>query len=159
MQTVGRVKAEYDALEPFEQENLEIMIDSVGMGAGCYDRLSELGLPVRAINVSESPSMKETYLNLRAELWFKTKAWLENRSCKIPKNDQLLSELTSLRYTFTSSGKIKAESKQDLKKRGFNSPDLADSLALTFSQEGATAMSGSFRQFRGELRRNLQGIA
>tara|TARA_B100000965_G_scaffold406858_1_gene449872 strand:- start:5327 stop:6733 length:1407 start_codon:yes stop_codon:yes gene_type:complete len=159
MQTVGRVKAEYDALEPFEQDHLEIMIDSVGMGAGCFDRLSELGLPVRAINVSESPSMKETYLNLRAELWFKTKAWLENRSCKIPKNNQLLSELTSLRYTFTSSGKIKAESKQDLKKRGFNSPDLADSLALTFSGEGATAMSGAFNRFRGELRRNIQGIA
>jgi len=159
MQTVGRVKAEYDALEPFEQDNLEIMIDSIGQGAGCFDRLNELGVPVRAINVSESPSMKETYLNLRAELWFKTKAWLENRSCKIPKNDQLLSELTSLRYTFTSSGKIKAESKQDLKKRGFNSPDLADSLALTFSSEGATAMSGAFKRYRGDLRRNLQGIA
>lgn len=159
MQTVGRVKAEYDALEPFEQDNLEIMIDSIGQGAGCFDRLNELGVPVRAINVSESPSMKETYLNLRAELWFKTKAWLENRSCKIPKNDQLLSELTSLRYTFTSSGKIKAESKQDLKKRGFNSPDLADSLSLTFASDNATAMSGAFKRFRGDLRRNLQGIA
>ena len=159
MQTVGRVKAEFDALEPFEQDSLEIMIDSIGQGAGCFDRLNELGVPVRAINVSESPSMKETYLNLRAELWFKTKAWLENRSCKIPKNSQLLSELTSLRYTFTSSGKIKAESKQDLKKRGFNSPDLADSLSLTFASDNATAMSGAFKRYRGDLRRNLQGIA
>ena len=159
MQTVGRVKAEYDALEPFEQDNLEIMIDSIGQGAGCFDRLNELGVPVRAINVSESPSMKETYLNLRAELWFKTKAWLENRSCKIPKNSQLLSELTSLRYTFTSSGKIKAESKQDLKKRGYSSPDLADSLSLTFASDNATAMSGAFKRYRGDLRRNLQGIA
>ena len=159
MQTVGRVKAEYDALEVWEQDNLEILIDSVGMGAGVFDRCQELGMPVRAINVSESPSMKETYLNLRAELWFRMKAWLENRTCKIPQNDRLLSELTSLKYTFTSSGKIKAESKQELKKRGFNSPDLADSLALTFASDPATAMSGAFKPFRGELRRNLQGIA
>ena len=159
MQTVGRVKAEYDALEVWEQDNLEILIDSVGMGAGVFDRCQELGMPVRAINVSESPSMKETYLNLRAELWFRMKAWLENRTCKIPQNDRLLSELTSLKYTFTSSGKIKAESKQELKKRGFNSPDLADCLALTFSSDPATAMSGAFKPFRGELRRNLQGIA
>ena len=159
MQTVGRVKAEYDALEVWEQDQLELMVDSVGMGAGVSDRLQELGLPVRAVNVSESPSMKETYLNLRAELWFRMKAWLENRTCKIPQNDKLLSELTSLKYTFTSSGKIKAESKQELKKRGFNSPDLADSLALTFASDPATAMSGAFKPFRGELRRNLQGIA
>jgi phage terminase large subunit len=159
MQTVGRVKAEYDALEVWEQDQLELMVDSVGMGAGVSDRLQELGLPVRAVNVSESPSMKETYLNLRAELWFRMKAWLENRTCKIPQNDKLLSELTSLKYTFTSSGKIKAESKQELKKRGFNSPDLADSLALTFASDPATAMSGAFKPFRGELRRNLQGLA
>ena len=159
MQTVGRVKAEFDALEVWEQDQLELMVDSVGMGAGVSDRLQELGLPVRAVNVSESPSMKETYLNLRAELWFRMKAWLENRTCKIPQNDKLLSELTSLKYTFTSSGKIKAESKQELKKRGFNSPDLADSLALTFASDPATAMSGAFKPFRGELRRNLQGIA
>ena len=159
MQTVGRVKAEYDALEVWEQDNLEILIDSIGLGAGVFDRCQELGMPVRAVNVSESPSMKETYLNLRAELWFRMKAWLENRTCKIPQNDRLLSELTSLKYTFTSSGKIKAESKQELKKRGFNSPDLADCLALTFSSDPATAMSGAFKPFRGELRRNLQGIA
>ena len=159
MQTVGRVKAEFDALDQFEQDNLQIMVDSIGQGAGVFDRLSELGLPVRAINVSESPSMKETYLNLRAELWFKTKAWLENRSCKLPKNDQLLSELTSIRYSFTSSGKMKAESKDEMRKRGLGSPDLADALCLTMSSDAATAMSGSFRQFRGELRRNIQGLA
>ena len=159
MQTVGRVKAEYDALEPWEQDRLEIMIDVVGIGAGVSDRLNELGLPIRPINVSESPSMKDTYLNLRAELWFKTKSWLENRTCKLPKDDQLLSELTSIRYSFTSSGKMKAESKDEMRKRGLGSPDLADALCLTMASDAATALSGAFKQFRGELRRNIQGIA
>jgi phage FluMu gp28-like protein len=98
-------------------------------------------------------------MNLRSELWFKAKAWLEDRSCKLPKDDQLISELTSIRYSFTSSGKMKAESKDEMRRRGLGSPDLADALCLSMASDAITAQSGSFKSFRGELRRNLQGIA
>jgi len=158
MQTTGRVVAEYEALSPSRQPT-EILVDSIGIGSGVVDRLRELDLPVRGINVSESPSMGDTYMNLRSELWFKAKAWLEDRSCKLPKDDQLISELTSIRYSFTSSGKMKAESKDEMRKRGLGSPDLADALCLSMASDAITAQSGSFKSFRGELRRNLQGIA
>ena len=158
MQTCGRVVAEYNALPPSKRPS-ELLVDSIGLGSGVVDRLRELDLPVRGINVSESPSMGDTYMNLRSELWFKAKAFLEERSCKIPKDDQLLSELTSVRYSFTSSGKMKAESKDEMRKRGLGSPDLADSFCLCMASDAATAQSGSFQSWRGELRRNLQGIA
>ena len=158
MQTTGRVVAEYEALPPSKQPD-EILVDSIGLGAGIVDRLLELGLPVRGINVAESPSMGDTYMNLRSELWFKCKGWLEDRSCKLPKDDQLLAELTAIRYSFTSSGKMKAESKDEMRKRGLGSPDLADALCLTMASDAITAQSGSFKVWRGELRRNLQGIA
>ena len=158
MQTTGRVVAEYEALPPSKQPD-EILVDSIGLGAGIVDRLLELGLPVRGVNVAESPSMGDTYMNLRSELWFKCKGWLEDRSCKLPKDDQLLAELTSIRYSFTSSGKMKAESKDEMRKRGLGSPDLADALCLTMASDAITAQSGSFKVWRGELRRNLQGIA
>lgn len=158
MQTCGRVVAEYNALPPSKRPS-EVLVDSIGLGSGVVDRLRELDLPVRGINVSESPSMGDTYMNLRSELWFKAKAFLEERSCKIPKDDQLLSELTSVRYSFTSSGKMKAESKDEMRKRGLGSPDLADSFCLCMASDAATAQSGSFQSWRGELRRNLQGIA
>tara|TARA_R100001460_G_scaffold8778_6_gene21552 strand:+ start:435 stop:1832 length:1398 start_codon:yes stop_codon:yes gene_type:complete len=158
MQTTGRVMAEYNGLPP-SQRPREILVDSIGLGSGVVDRGLELGLPVRGINVSESPSMGDTYLNLRSELWFKTKAWLEGRGCKIPKDERLLSELTSIRYSFTSSGKMKAEGKDELRKRGLGSPDLADALCLSMASDAATAQSGSFKMWRGELRRNLAGIA
>jgi len=158
MQTTGRVVAEYEALSPSRQPT-EILVDSIGIGSGVVDRLRELDLPVRGINVSESPSMGDTYMNLRSELWFKAKAWLEDRSCKLPKDDQFISELTSIRYSFTSSGKMKAESKDEMRKRGLGSPDLADALCLSMASDAITAQSGSFKSFRGELRRNLQGIA
>ena len=158
MQTCGRVVAEYNALPPSKRCS-ELLVDSIGLGSGVVDRLRELDLPVRGINVAESPSMGDTYMNLRSELWFKAKAFLEERGCKIPKDDQLLSELTSVRYSFTSSGKMKAESKDEMRKRGLGSPDLADAFCLCMASDAATAQSGSFQNWRGDLRRNLQGIA
>jgi len=158
MQTTGRIVAEYEALAPSKRPT-EILVDSIGVGSGVVDRLQELGLPVRGVNVAESPSMGDTYMNLRSELWFKCKAWLEDRSCKLPKDDQLIAELTAIRYSFTSSGKMKAESKDEMRKRGLGSPDLADALCLTMASDAATALSGAFKTWRGELKRNLLGIA
>jgi len=158
MQTVGRVMAEYDNLSPSLRPS-EILVDSIGVGGGVVDRLRELGAPVRGINVGEAPAMGKTYMNLRSELWFKTKAWLEDRSCKLPKNDQLLAELTGIRYAFTSAGKMKAESKDAMRKRGLKSPDLADALCLTMASDAATALSGASMSWNRSIKRNLKGIA
>ena len=158
MQTVGRVKAEYDGL-PISLRPAEILVDVIGMGGGVVDRLRELGLPVRGINVGESPSMGDTYTNLRAELWFKMRGWLEQRGAKLPKNEQLIAELTSIRYSFVSSGKMKAESKDEMRKRGLASPDLADAVCLTLASDAATAMGGKTSKWGQPLRRGLKGIA
>ena len=88
------------------------------MGSGVCDRLSELGLPAVGVNVSESPAMKSQYINLRAELWWKLKPFLEARDCSIPNNEKLISEMVSIKYKFNSSGKAQAESKSEMKKRG-----------------------------------------
>jgi len=158
MQTVGRVMAEYESL-PISQRPSEILVDSIGVGGGVVDRLRELGAPVRGVNVSEVPSMGKTYNNLRTELWFKTKAWLEDRSCKIPNNDALVADLTGIRYSFTSSGKMQAESKDAMKKRGLKSPDLADAVCLTMASDAITALSGKRSVWGKPLRRALKGIA
>ena len=158
MQTVGRVMAEYEGLSPSMRPS-EILVDSIGVGGGVVDRLRELGAPVRGINVGEAPAMGNTYMNLRAELWFKVKGWLEDRSCKLPDDDQLLAELTSIRYAFTPGGKMKAESKDDMRKRGLKSPDLADALCLTMASDAATALSGSMSTWKQAIKRNLRGIA
>jgi hypothetical protein len=76
----------------------------------------------------------------------------------LPENEQLMAELTSIKYSFTSSGKMKAESKDEMRKRGLGSPDLADALCLTMASEATTALSGAVLSWRRELRRNLRGI-
>lgn len=141
MQLTGAVVAEWEALAPSERP-VEILVDSIGLGAGVVDRLRELGLPARGINVSESPALGTTYRNLRAELWHKAKAWLEKRDCRLPKDERLISELATVRYSFTSNGKIQIESKDEIRKRGLPSPDLADAFVLTFASDAAVASYG-----------------
>jgi phage terminase large subunit len=82
MELCGRIKSRWDATLPSERPT-DINIDVIGIGAGVVDRLMELNLPARGINVSEAPSLTEQYLNLRAELWFKAKDWLERRDCSL----------------------------------------------------------------------------
>jgi phage terminase large subunit len=159
MQLTGAVKAEYDACLP-EDRPLEILVDVIGLGAGVVDRLRELGLPARGINVSESPAMGQTYRNLRAELWYKAKAWLEKRDCKLPNDEDLVAELVTVRYKFQSTGKIQIESKDDIRKRGLASPDKADAFVLTFASDAGVAIHGtSFSSpWSKSIRRNVPRI-
>jgi len=159
MQLTGAIKADFDAIRPSEQP-AEILVDSIGVGGGVVDRLQELGLPAIGINTAESPSMGTTYMNLRAELWFKVKAWLETREVRLPKDDKLLAELVSPRYQFTSAGKMKIESKDDMKKRGLPSPDKADALCLTFAGDAAIGLKGrgASTNWSQPLKRNIRGI-
>ncbi len=54
----------------------------------------------------------------------------------IPDDDELVQELTSLRYKVVdSNGTIKMEEKEGAKRRLGKSPDLADLLMLTYAPE------------------------
>jgi hypothetical protein len=159
MQLTGAIKNEYDSEESIDRPGA-IYVDSIGLGSGVVDRLREMGLPAVGINVSESPAMKTAFVNLRAELWGKMKSWLEQRNCAIPKNDDLLAELTAPRYTFNSSGKLRVESKEEMKKRGLASPDLADACILTLAGDAAVGIYGSSTgsSWAKPLKRLLKGV-
>ena len=159
MQLTGAVVAEFEACQP-RQQPVQINVDSIGVGGGVTDRLQELHLPAVGINTAEAPSSRSTYLNLRAELWFKLKAWLEARDCKLPKDDDLLAELVAIKYKFTSSGKLQIESKDEMRKRNMASPDRADALCLTFASDAATMIYGREKNqsWTQPIRRNLQMV-
>jgi phage terminase large subunit len=119
-----------------------ILVDSIGLGAGVVDRLKEMGLPVRGINVGETPSGKDRFNRLRDELWWRCREWFESRDCRIPDDEKLIGQLTGLQYSFTSTEKIQVESKNSLLQRGKESPDEADAFVLTHAPFRAK------RQFR-----------
>jgi phage terminase large subunit len=116
MQLVGRVKFEWDNTLPSQRPS-EICVDVIGIGAGVVDRLTELGLPARGINVSESPAMTARFPRLKDELWWLAREWFEARDTNLCNDGRLLEELVAVRYTVTdSTGKVKVESKSELKK-------------------------------------------
>lgn len=160
MQTAGRVKARWDET-PESQRPRVILVDSIGLGAGVVDRLRELGLPVRGINVSETASFGERYRNLRTELWFRAREWFTKREGKLEDHAMLATELSLLKFNYTSSGKMMAESKSDLKKRGHKSPNFADAFVLTFAEEPATLIHGpddTNFSWNQPIKRGIKGI-
>jgi hypothetical protein len=137
----------------------EICVDSIGLGSGVADRLRELGYTVRDVNVSESSAMNPTAAKLRDELWLSVKEWLNARACKLPKLPELRQELVAPTYTFTSSGKVKVEGKQEMKRRGMRSPDLADSLCISFASLASRVGGRSPRWVPGKaLKRGIRGV-
>lgn len=160
METVGRIMAHA------RQDKPEVIcVDSIGLGAGVADRLREvvgdepqLQCDVRDVNVSEVAALNPTVAKMRDELWVAVRDWLKARACKLPRSGDLRGELVSPKYTFTSSGKLKVEGKQEMKKRGLRSPDLADALCLTFAATGAGVGGRHTPWVRGRaLKRNIRG--
>lgn len=133
MQLSGIIKNEFDET-PVKQRPVAIFVDVIGIGAGVVDRLKEMQLPVIGVNVAETPSAKEKYARLRDEIWFRAREWFEGKDVSIPEDEELIGELTLPTYKLTSTGKIQVESKDDLKKRGVSSPDIADAFCLTFAR-------------------------
>jgi hypothetical protein len=150
MEMCGIILNEYETTT-WADRPVEILVDSIGLGAGVVDRLTELDLPVRGINVAESASMGERYGRLRDELWFLGKEWFEMRDCTIPLQEELIEDLSKPRFSFLSNGKLKVEGKDEMKRRGLNSPDLADAFCLTFASRASIATSGSKHKWNSKL--------
>jgi len=109
-----------------------VFIDVGAMGAGVIDRVRMLHYSVTEVNFAGSPQDTDRYANLRAEMYFKLKAWLEGGGA-LPNEPTLKSELSVVEYSFARNGKILLEPKEKIKEKIGKSPDYADSLALTFA--------------------------
>ena len=138
MELAGIILSEYDVV-PYSQRPQAIYIDAIGLGAGLADRLRELDMPAVAVSVSETASLKDRFNRLRDELFWAAREWFEARDVKIPQDDTLIAEITGVRYKYLSTGKLKVESKDEMKRRGQRSPDVADAFVLTFAGQGAVA--------------------
>jgi phage terminase large subunit len=110
-----------------------VFVDQTGVGAGVVDRLRELGHQIIGVdNGSKALSEHPKFADRRAEMWWQMGDWLRTGGC-IPDDGELVSEMTGPTYFFDPSGRVRVESKKDMKARGLASPDKADALALTFA--------------------------
>ncbi len=132
MEVAGYVARQANVLKPEA-----IFVDVIGLGAGVFDRLEEQGYPVIGVNVAELPAIdSKKYKRLRDEVWGNMRDWLADMRGKIWDNEDqdLVGQLTSPKYHHTSDGKIVIETKDEMKKRGVSSPDIAEAHIMTFAQ-------------------------
>ncbi len=123
-----------------------IKIDDTGVGGGVTDRLrevvSEERLPYTIIPVNNgSAATDDYYANLGSQIWGEVRDLLEENFSnmmqgekkaviELPYDDEMIKQLSNRRKKITSSGKIQLERKEEMKKRGVGSPDIADSITL-----------------------------
>lgn len=140
---LGTMEVAAKAYERYQQGDIRaVCVDGIGIGAGVVDRLMELGVPVIDVQSAAVAGDKRKYINVRAEIWGRMSEWMPDAD--LPDDDELETELTIVEYGYNSKMQIQVESKDSIKKRGFGSPDKADSLALTFvdPSEVALVLSG-----------------
>jgi hypothetical protein len=118
-----------------------IVIDGDGIGGAVVDNLRALGYKAPRHNLFEfhggaEPEDANMYFNKRTEVWGWMKAWFE-AGCEIPNDPELDRQVTGPQF-FIARGKshhgaVALEHKDDMKKRGLESPDCADCLAMSFA--------------------------
>lgn len=85
--------------------------------------------------------------NRRAEMAWRCKEWLElPEGVSLPDNDMLQADLTAPRIKPLLNNDFYLESKEEMKKRGVRSPDLADAIFLTFADSERIILDGSRRR-------------
>lgn len=121
-----------EIMQKYDVEPENTFIDATGMGAGVYDRFREKGIRIQGVNLSSSADEKEKYANKRAEIYFRLREWLK-RGGHLEKAKDFF-QLTDIKYKLRSTGTLKIINKAELRRKGIPSPDVADALALTFSE-------------------------
>lgn len=107
-----------------------VCIDA-GNGTGIIDRLKEMGFKVHEVWFGSS-SPEPEYANFRTYMWAQMREWLKGGM--IDNDSDLVDDLSSPEYKFMGAGdRLMLESKEQLKQRGFSSPDNGDALACTFA--------------------------
>ena len=144
MRTVGDIVATYNRLLAENKEytgSVIVNIDDGGLGGGVTDRLKELKaegqlprLVVVPVNFGSRPPQTdgdmEHYKDMTTYLWAGLKSMMESRSVVLQNDNELIAQLSVRKYYLASDGKLKLESKDDMKKRGIKSPDRGDAVSL-----------------------------
>ena len=164
MTTAGKIVQLYRTViadNPAYRGNIYVNIDDTGLGGGVTDRLEEVKLeeklnrmvinPINAAARVPDDTIQtgknkikacDIYDDMTTYLWGTVKELLLDEAITLENDNDLAGQLSCRKYHLTSRGKIRLESKDEMKKRGIASPDRADAVALS-------VYNGKTRSFQG----------
>jgi phage terminase large subunit len=127
----GKVLA---ALEPFKGRIRGLNVDSTGIGYGMARHIADSKYKVRDVNVGVAARHPEKYANLKAELYWGLRMRFQSGDISGCFSERAIGQLAGIRYEHNARGQVVIESKDDLRKRGVKSPDLAEAVMLAFAE-------------------------
>lgn len=148
MKTVGDIVRLYrELLEQYPEYDgyVYVKIDDTGVGGGVSDRLKELQnnpigpeenldkmaiIPVNFAKKAPKTKSARYYDDIVTWMWANVRSMLENKEVKLPDDSILIGEYSTRKFSVQSNGKLRLESKKEMKKRDIPSPDRADAVAL-----------------------------
>lgn len=140
MSVAGRVKGVLD------RYGGRAVVDVIGIGAGVVDRLREQGLRgVVAFNAGAKTNRKDEsgelgFVDKRSAAWWNMRELLDpanGHAVALPPDDKLTGDLTAPRWRTMSGGRIRVESKEDIRKRLKRSTDDGDAVIQAFWDDDA----------------------
>lgn len=140
----------------------KVFVDGTGFGLTIVKQMWEETAAYRELIVPINFGAQKTlyypdeYANKRAEMWGEMGKWLndDNDPPSIPDDVGLGIELTCLNYTTDRNGRFLLESKDDLEKRGYKSPNKGDACALTFAEPVSNIQASAQTLNYSQQRRN-----
>ena len=153
-------------LIPAHNVSMVFFDDTGGFGGGPLDRLRELGFgdKVQGVHFNERPLFPDIYLNKRSEIIIECAKWLNAGGVRIPDDDEVHADFACMPLDKETSNGLKfLPSKREIKQAFGRSPDIFDSVALTFAypvrrepmavrnaatMQGASVKTGSIDRLR-----------
>jgi hypothetical protein len=126
------------------------VVDEIGVGAGAFDAIKDLGFKVIGFNSSEKSfardrSRRLTFANKRAEMWWKFREALDpdfGEQIALPPDPELKADLCAARWKPVAGGKIQVEGKPEIKERIGRSTDCADAVLMAWWQRSRSSAWG-----------------
>ena len=113
--------------------NLSHVAIDEAYGLDLHERLSDAGINATIVPFGGKPK-NQAYANRRAEMYINMKKGIEEYGLK-GITDELYRELQATKYILNNNGKVQIIPKDEIKLNIGRSPDIADALALTYTQE------------------------
>jgi hypothetical protein len=130
MAAVGRFIIEFrkHALRP-----AQIWGDAGGLGHVMCDALRDSGWPINRFEFGAKPRQDNLFKNRATEIWMHLSKLIDRREIILFHDNALIAQLTSRKTFYDMRGRLRLESKDDLRSRGIKSPDRADAVAGAFA--------------------------
>jgi hypothetical protein len=130
-QEANTVQGARQFIAEFRRLNLtpgEIWGDEGGLGVTMCDCLEEQRWPITRVNNGVPANRPEAYANRGSEIWFEAAFSIDGKEWILPTDGTFFEQATSRRKQYDARERLRAESKEDMARRGVPSPDHADAV-------------------------------